>query len=294
LIPQAKVGVYVAYNSNGGFAPGEELRRAFFKRFFPVTVQPPAALRLSDAARASLAGSYRSTRMFHTTFGKMARLFGGNYADVTVHANADGTFTTQGIGASPLMWVAVAPHVLRPVDGAADAHGDLQFATDAAGQVTALFVANNPYRAYEKIPWYETIAFQQGVGLAWATVFVLVLVSTPLVWLAGRHWPAQLGANGLAWGLLASACAVGLLFLPGLLLTMEAALVYGVTPLFLAVLALPLIALALAGAALIVATLSWQHSAWAPIPLVLYTMGIATMAVFAGWLHYWNLLGWRV
>jgi|GEM_PF-42580 len=294
LIPQAKVGVYVAYNSNGGFAPGEELRRAFFKRFFPVTVQPPAALRLSDAERASLAGSYRSTRMFHTTFGKMARFFGGNYADVTVHANADGTFTTQGIGASPLTWVAVAPHVLRPVDGAADAHSDLQFATDAAGQVTALFVANNPYRAYEKILWYETIAFQQGVGLAWATVFVLVLVSTPLVWLAGRHWPAQLGANGLAWGLLASACAVGLLFLPGLLLTMEVALVYGVTPLLLAVLALPLIALALAGAALIVATLSWQHSAWAPIPLVLYTIGIATMAVFAGWLHYWNLLGWRV
>jgi CubicO group peptidase (beta-lactamase class C family)/pimeloyl-ACP methyl ester carboxylesterase len=294
LIPQAKVGVYVAYNSNGGFAPGEELRRAFFNRFFPVTVQPPAAIRLSDAESTRLEGSYRSTRMFHTTFGKLARLFGGNYADVTVHANADGTFTTQGIGASTLTWAAVAPHVLRPVDGAANAHGDLQFTTDAAGQVTALFVANNPYRAYEKISWYETIAFQQGVGLVWVVVFVLVLVCTPLVWPAGSRWPALLGANGLAWGLLASACAVGLLCLPGLLLTMEPALVYGVTPTFLAVLTMPLLALALGGAALIVATLSWQHNAWAPIPLVLYTIGIATMAVFAGWLHYWNLLGWRV
>ena len=79
----------------------------------------------------------------------------------------------------------------------------------------------------------------------------------------------------------------------GLLLTMEAALVYGVTPLFLAVVTLPLIALALAGVSLAVAAYSWQHSAWAPISLAVYTIGLAAMAVFGWWLHYWNLLGWR-
>ena len=232
--------------------------------------------------------------MFHTTFGKVARLFGGNYADVTVHANDDGTFTTLGVGASPLTWVAVAPHVLRPVDGAADAHGDLQFATDAAGQVTALFVANNPYRAYEKMPWYETTPFQQCAGIAWRAGVVLVLVCTPLMWLASKRWPAWLGANKLAWGLLAAACAVGLLFLTGLLLTMERALVYGVTPTFLAVLTLPWLALTLAGASVAVAAIRRQHSTWAILPLALYALGVTAVAGFAGWLHYWNLLGWRV
>jgi proline iminopeptidase len=294
LAPEDRLGVYVAYNSNGGFEPGEELRRAFFDHFFPVTAQLPARVQLSDAERARLEGSYRSTRMFHTTFGKVVRLFGGNFADVTVRANADGTFTTQGIGASPLTWVAVAPLVLRPVDGANNAQGDLRFATDDAGQVTALFVENNPYRAFEKTPWHETIPFQQGVGVAWLVGFLSILVGAPLVWLVGKRWPALLGANGLAWGLLAAACALGLLFLLGLLLTAEPSLLYGVTPAFLAVLALPLIALALAGASVVVTALTWQNGGWAPIPLAFYGIGVAAMAVFAWWLHYWNLLGWRV
>lgn len=296
LIPAEQIGVYVAYNSNGGFAPGEELRRAFFNHFFPAAAQPPTPARLSTAEIDALQGSYRSTRMFHTTFGKAARLMGGNFGDVSVRANADGTLTTQGIGATPQPWVAVTPRVLRPVDGAVDASGELHFASNAAGEVTALFVENNPYRAYEKVPWYEAIPFQRGVGLAALLVFLSVLLSAPLRWLVGRFWPGAqpFPVNGMAWRLLVAACALALLFVVALILTVEPALLYGVTPLFLAVLALPLIALALAGASLVVAVLTWPNSEWAPVPLAFYASGVAAVMVFAGWLHYWNLLGWRV
>ena len=60
---------------------------------------------------------------------------------------------------------------------------------DAAGQVTALFVENNPYRAYEKVAWCEAIPFQRGLGFAALLVFLSVLLVTPLHWLFGRFWP---------------------------------------------------------------------------------------------------------
>ncbi len=296
LIPDANTGVYVAYNSNGGFAPGEEFRHAFFNHFYPAAAQPPLPARLSRAESDELQGSYRSTRMFHTTFGKAARLMGGNFADVTVRANADGTLTTQGIGATPQPWVAVAPRVLRPADGAVDGSGDLYFTGDAAGQVSALFVENNPYRAYEKVAWCEAIPFQRGLGFAALLVFLSVLLVTPLHWLFGRFWPdAQpFSVNGMAWRLLVAACALVLIFVVALILTVEPALLYGVTPLFLAVLALPLIALALAGASLAVAALTWRAGGWSALSLAHYVLALLFMPIFAGWLYYWNLLGWRV
>jgi CubicO group peptidase (beta-lactamase class C family) len=293
LLPTQDLGVYIAYNSNGGFGPGEAFRRAFLDHYFPAQADPPQAITLTAEETNQLVGSYRSTRMFETTFAKVVRLFGGGYGDVQVRANADGTFTTQGIGATMLQWVPVAPAVLRLADGAQNGVGDLVFGRDEQGRLTWLFVGNTPYRAYEKVAWYEAVPLH----LAWVALcelsFLVLLIALPLGWLVRRlrRTPPVDGANRVAQWLLASACALALLFPLGLLLTMEGALLYGVTPALMAVLSLPLIAIAFTAGSLFIAWRNRRQITMAGrIP---YGVLLVTMAAFVGWLHVWNLLGFR-
>ncbi|HEX6386059.1 MAG TPA: serine hydrolase domain-containing protein [Anaerolineae bacterium] len=295
LIPEENVGVYVAYNSNGGTAPGDQLRSAFLDRHYPAPPAPVTPIQLSPAQINQLKGSYRSTRMFHTTFAKIVRLLGGNYADVAVNTNEDGTFTVEGIGQSPLQWVAVEPLVLRLADGALDSYGDLRFQADDQGRITTLFVENNPYRAYEKVAWYEAVPLQTLLLAACMLIFLSVLVAWPVTWFVQRQWPAvdAVGMNRPAWILLGIACILGLLFPAGLLLVAEESLLYSVTAGLVAVLSLPLIALALFGVSVFVTAFSWGDSQWGVISLVHYGAASVAMIVFVWWLHYWNLLGWR-
>jgi CubicO group peptidase (beta-lactamase class C family) len=292
LLPEQRLGVYIVYNSNGGFGPGEEFRRAFLDRYFPAAATPPAPAQLTPQQAAALTGSYRSTTSFARSFAKVLTLLGGLYADVTVRANADGTFTTGGIGPRPLRWVAVEPRVLRLADGALNAYGDLVFAADEQGRVTRLFVANNPYRAYEKTAWYEAAGLQGGLLALYALLFLSLLVVVPGAALAARI-ATSLGvaAPTRAQWILAGAALLALLFLGGLALTLEESLLYGVTPALMAVLAIPFAALALAAASLFFA-----GSGWGTMGLLArghYVAGVAAMAGFAGWLYFWNLLGFH-
>jgi CubicO group peptidase (beta-lactamase class C family)/pimeloyl-ACP methyl ester carboxylesterase len=299
LIPEEQLGVYVAYNSNGGFGPGEQFRQLFLNHYYPALAAPPQVVRLTTEQSKQLIGSYRSTRMFYTSFAKVVTLLGGNYADVTVSADTDGSFTTQGIGPTPLQWVPVEPDMLRLADGAVDSHGDLVF--DAAEQtgeqnrLMRLYVGNNPYRAYEKIHWYESVDFQIFILILCELVFLLVLLAIPLRRLIGKPMNLESRMVGsatpkLAQWLLATACLLGLLFPLGLLLTLENALLYGVTSALIGVLALPLLAIACGIGALVVWR-NWRVTGWAD--KLHYGAVLVAMAVFVGWLNYWNLLGFH-
>jgi CubicO group peptidase (beta-lactamase class C family) len=294
LVPEQHLGVYVVFNSNGGFGPGEDFRRAFLDHYFPAEPVRPQAIHLTDDQVQALAGSYRSTRMFSTTFGKIMRLLGGNYADIVVRANGDGTFTTQGLGSGPLEWAPVAPDVLRLVDGAMNSHGDLVFAPDTRGRLQRLTVANNPYRAYEKVAWYESV----GLHMAWLALaelgLLLALLAWPAGWLLRGRLPVWYGSalNPASAWLSAGACALALLFLLGLLLTVPEALVYGFTPALALVLAMPLAAIGLAGAALFLALPTW--SSLSVLARLHYAVNTGALVAFVGWCAYWNLLGWRV
>ena len=290
LLPEQQLGVYIAYNSNGGFGPGEAFRRAFLNHYFQVAAAPPTLAPLTQEQVAALAGSYRSTTSFARSFAKVLTLLGGLYGDVMVRANADGSFTTEGVGPTPLQWVAVEPGVLRLADGAHDSYGDLVFATDAQGRITRLFVANNPYRAYEKVAWYEAAGFQLGwLGLC-ALVLLSLLVAVPGGALIGRIFPASgMAAPTLAQWLLVGACVLALGFLVALALALEESLLYGVTPTLIGVLVVPFVALALAVASLVAA-----HSGWVAMRLVArghYVAGMVALGGYAGWLYAWNLLG---
>jgi hypothetical protein len=156
-----------------------------------------------------------------------------------------------------------------------------------------LFVGNNPYRAYEKVAWYETVdLLTLWVALS-ELVFLLALLAFPLGWLLRRRWRAAYvsAPNRVAPWLLAGACVLALAFPGGLMFTLGEALLYGVTSALIAALTLPLLAVALAGGAFFFALRGW--AALGVVGHVHYGVVMAAMVAFVGWLSYWNLLGWR-
>ncbi len=293
LLPEERLGVYVAYNSNGGFGPGEQFRRAFMNHYFPAEAVPPQAIPLSADQTQELTGSYRSTRIFQTTFGKVVRLLGGNYADVEVRAGLDGVFTTEGIGSTPLEWVAVEPNVLRLADGALDGQGELVFHADNADQGARLFIGNNPYRAYEKVPWYENADFQIFVLIVCELIFFLALLAFPLRKLLrkGREATSSLPVHPVMQWLIALVCFLGLLLPFGLLLTLEESLLYGVNRALIGVLTLPLLAVASTIGAALILLRNWRE--FTRVERVHYGTVLVATVVFVGWVNYWNLLGFR-
>lgn len=61
-----------------------------------------------------------------------------------------------------------------------------------------------------------------------------------------------------------------------------------------AVLALPLIGLALTVLAAVLAVLVWRESFWTRTSRVLHTVGVVAAIAFVWFLSYWNLLGYRI
>lgn len=294
LLPAHQLGVYAAYNSNGGFGPGEQLRSAFLDHFFPVEAPPPRPVALTAEQIDQLSGSYRSTRLFYTSFAKVTTLLGGNYGDIQVVAGANGTFTTQGLGASALRWTPISPQVLQLTDGALNSYGNLVFGADQAGRITQLFVSNNPYRAYEKVAWYASA----NLHLLWLGIcealFLALLLSSVLLWVMRRlrcSAPAAAPNDLIQW-LLVGVCILALLFPLGLVMTLADALLYGVTGVLLGVLTVPLAAIALTGLLLFVIVQRWR-SIHGAVRLQTSLLLVA-MGSFIGWLSYWNLLGWRL
>jgi hypothetical protein len=303
LLPEHKLGVYIAYNSNGGFGPGEQFRRAFLDHYFPTAALSSRPIQLTAEQANELVGTYRSTRMFHTSFAKILTLLGGNYADIQVSTHSDGAFTTQGIGSTPLRWAPVEPQVLHPVDGAANTHGDLVFASGTTERSLRLFVGNNPYRAFEKVAWYETIDLQ----LLWLALCELVFLSLLITQWAQSAITLSIGWWGALWArpvisantpnrlaqkLLVGACLLALLFPLGLMLTLEKALLYGITGALVSVLALPLLMLALTAGSLFVVARSWRQLR--VVERVPYAAFLVAVFAFVVWLNYWNLLGFHL
>jgi CubicO group peptidase (beta-lactamase class C family) len=298
LIPERGIGIYAVYNTNGSFAYGDALLQAFVNRYYPAEPTLPNAIADAPQYAAQLAGTYRASNSFAATFAKlMAVTPGSAYADIRLTAARDGTITSVGLGPQPLQWTLIAPDVLRLSDGRQDSYGDLVFSPGADGAPTRLFVANNPFRAYERVPWYAAGGFSAAVLGGSALIFLSALLGWPLAWLIGRKrapytpyhpWRA---VHWLAGG----ACALGLLAVPALLFTVPGAIVVGTNPALAlrGALLLPLIGGALLLGSVVAAVRTWENPGWGRWWRVHYVVTLLAGGGYLWLLHSWNLLGFR-
>ena len=120
LIPEARVGLFVSYNS-GGNRPGSgrgELQRAFLGRYFPEApdIAPPPPSDETIARGREVSGVYEVSRRSEMSWLRVAALLG----QVAVTSSDRGVLTIENaknVRGRSKRWREVAPYSYREIDG---------------------------------------------------------------------------------------------------------------------------------------------------------------------------------
>ena len=149
LIPEARVGLFVSYNS-GGNRPGSgrgELQRAFLARYFPEAPDIPPAPPSDEAiARGrEVSGVYEVSRRSETNWLRVTALLG----QVAVTSNDHGILTienSKNLRGRTKRWREVAPYSYREIDGPEA----IAFSRDQDGRIREL-LPNMPIYVAQRV-----------------------------------------------------------------------------------------------------------------------------------------------
>lgn len=296
LLPESEVGLFVTYNSGGMGNRGEDassaLQQAFIARYYPAPT-PPAPTPMAGAAQRAgrFVGTYRYARTQTTTFLK----FSQRSLDIHVSVAPDGALLRRGPDGVPVRWVEVEPLLFQREEGEPGANR-MAFREDARGRISHLFMETY-MAAHEKRPWYEGSRLTNALLATCMGLFLSTLVLWPLTALLRRYKPRAPHARPLdrvARRVAVATSALGLLFLPGLTLVVATTpLLTHVPPTVKAALALGLVLAVLAACTGVFAVRSWWRSEGSVAERVHYSLVALAAVVFVGWMHVWNLLGFR-
>ena len=298
LLPDQNLGVFVAYNSQGG----EDLinqhlgfQRAFFDHYYPAPalkpIQPPADF----AERAGrFEGAYQITGgevgTSESTIEKVGGLLG--MGTVTISDSGDGTllFTNPW---DEWRFVEVKPLYFRQVDGPFH----ILFSEDEQGRITHMFTDYTPMFAFEKLNWYETRGFNMALAAGCVLMFVSMIPVVLIRFIrnrrsSGDRKPAPRGARVAYW-IIVGISALNLLFVIGTVLWGNPVPLFGVSMIYRIVLGVGVLAAVLTVGALTYGVLAWKNSYWGKAARVHYTLVTVAAVAFVWFLNYWNLLGWR-
>src|SRR5215218_6526502 len=298
LLPDQNLGVFVAYNSQGG----EDLtlqhlgfQRAFFDHYYPAPavepIQPPA----NFAERAGrFEGTYQITGgepgTSETTFEKVGVLYG--IPTVKISDSGDGTllFTTPW---AEWRFVVVAPLYFRQIDGPFH----ILFREDDQGRVTHMFTDVTPMFAFEKLAWYETRGFNMASAAGCVLAFLSMIAVAAIRFIrnrrpSGERKPASLSARVAYWTIVGIS-VLNLLFVIGTALWGNPVPLFGVSTIYEIVLGLGVLSTVLTVGALIYGVLAWKNGYWGIAARLHYTLVTVAAVAFVWFLNFWNLLGWR-
>ena len=298
LLPDQNLGVFVAYNSEGG---GDLInqhlgfQRAFFDNYYPAPaverVQPPADF----AERAGrFEGTYRMTGgtpgTSYTTLEKVGVLFGMSTAKISDSGDGTLLFTNPW---GEWRFVEVKPLYFRQVDGPFH----ILFREDEQGRITRMFTDYTPMLAFEKLAWYEAPGFNMALAAGCVLAFLSMIAVASIRFirnrrLSGDRKPAPSGAR-VAYGIVVGLSALNLLFVVGTVLWGNPVPLFGVSLIYKIVLGLGVLSAVLTVGALIYSVLAWKRGYWGIAARVHYTLVTVAALAFVWFLNFWNLLGWR-
>ena len=298
LLPDQNLGVFVAYNSEGGGDLTLQhlgFQRAFFDHYYPAPalkpIQPPADF----AERAGrFEGTYRITGgtpgTSYTTLEKVGVLFG--MSTVEISDSGDGTllFTNPW---GEWRFVEVKPLYFRQVDGPFH----ILFSEDDQERISQMFTDYTPMFAFEKLRWYETPGFNMALFGGSTLIFLSMIAAVLIRFIRNRRSsgdrnPAPRGVRVAYW-IIVGISALNLLFVIGTVLWGNPVPLFGVSTIYKIVLGLGVLAAVLTVGALLHSVLAWKNSYWGKAARVHYTLVTVAAVAFVWFLNYWNLLGWR-
>lgn len=292
LLPDRKVGWFLAYNLDDDNALANEVGQEFLKHYYPFQPQFPAPTAGALARAQPLTGVYRPLEYSHHTIAKLLRLSWPDYPIVS--ALPDGRLAAR-FGPDPqelAELVEVAPLHYRTADGGLD----YVFLQDVAGRVTG-FTAGS-YVA-ERVARYDTEGAHQLALLGFVLVFLAGALAWPLVLLIRRrqHRPGVARPVGRrsAW-LLTAVAAMNFCFLVILYVVLNVADIdysFGMPTVLVALLVGLLVANLLTLSLVAALWWVWRRKALPRTGVVLYGLFTLVALAFIPWLNYWNLIGLR-
>jgi hypothetical protein len=293
LLPDARVGVFVSYNSAGGEIARDTFLQALLNRYFPAArVSLPGTLPGFSQRAEQISGSYLVTRRNQTSFQKLFNLL----TPINVSTAGDGHLVITGADVQTLNVVEVAPWVFRQVDGAET----VIFHVGSDG--TTMLVGNLPFFAFTKAAWYDTPTFH----FLLLIVCLLLFLSAILLWPLGFLRRIRLKREGkllsgnrrslLIHVLAGIVSGLNILFVAGLVFliaTNPETLEFSVPPMLIALFQMARISSVLTVGVFLSLVLVWWRRFWSPGQRIQYTLVALAALAFVGELVYWNLLGFR-
>ncbi len=296
LMPDRDIGIFIASNSFSGIH-GKILAQ-FFDRYFPAQDNSDSQPQVNINAN-HYTGYYRDVEYPRHTLAKISGIFEhiqitkGNNNTLTVQTPS--LFFIQKISQRQLVPLDLL--LFRRVeDNALTAFGE-----DEDGNVALAFNPLYPkIGAYERIAWYESVWVQLGL-IGFCTLFFL---SSCVAWLLRpliQRWRGKQTQEKeqLTWALrLAGAIgALYLVFLIGLPLYFWSIgiwkLAYGVPPVAVGFLCLPILAVASTVMLPIAILTAWKKGCWSIGRRSHYALVTLATLAFIPFLLYWNLLGFQ-
>jgi hypothetical protein len=175
LIPEARVGLFISYNSAGSrFGGGRgEVIRAFLDRYFPgpTTSPPDVDPKMAQADGRAVSGIYTTSRRSESTFLKIAAIL-GQYA---VRSDDKGILTIEGnknLRGSLKRWREIGPLLYHEIDGP----DTIAFRRNENGAVTELL--SSPVTLEQRVTGFAS----KTVILPLIGGSLALLIATVLLW----------------------------------------------------------------------------------------------------------------
>lgn len=289
LLPEQNIGVFVAYNSLGAGELNRQhfgFQRAFFDYYYPAPAVEPIQPPSDFAARADrFVGAYKWTMSSYTTLEKFSALMGPT---INVTNPGDGTLLLE----SPFGdWRIVEEEPLS--FRFADSSYHAAFREDDDGRIIYLFTDLTPMMSFEKVPWYETLAFNMPLLMISLLLFLSMLFVMFIRFLRSRQRVAdQTPSSRRASLVIAWISLLNLLFIVGNVMWGEQ-IVFGVPFAYKVTLGLGVLSTVLTVTAVVYTVLAWKDHYWSVAFRTYFTLVTVAAVAFVWFLNRWNLLGWR-
>ena len=300
LFPESQLGIYMACNILNGQL-NNEVTYGLAERIFPETAVeelsfPPEPIPEYDGDVVRFSGTYRQTRYTHGTLPKVGILMNLLGFEFSIGHNQEGMIVMNDLQGRPRRMIQIEPLLFQSIDD----NYFCAFRQDQQGRVTHLFT--NGTTAFEKVPWYYTVAFQQKVFLFCFTVFAVTAIGAPLLRRI-RKKPkednplrkqlnryALLSGNTFLMYLLAFGATV-FLFIPAY--EMVIGFAYGLPDMLYLVQILPFLGIVFVVLLSYYSVKIWFVGQHGFFSAMYFSLASLTGILFIWFLYYWNLLGWR-
>jgi CubicO group peptidase (beta-lactamase class C family) len=187
LVPDAKVGFFVSYNSagKGEVSNRENLWHAFLDRYFPYSDPQTAPVASAAQDAQAVSGRYIVSRRAEQSILKALTVAG----ETKIFTNEDGTISASDLkdpNGEPKKFREITPLLYREVNG----QDLLGFKRDDDGNLVA--VIDFPFMVFQKAPWYENSALHIPMIIGALAILLLTLLLWPVAAALRKHYGKHL------------------------------------------------------------------------------------------------------